>query len=83
LTAWDIRRDRFSGFVNGLPKVGWNTFDYTRRDLHYPGCLQLFKLDSTNTAFMEKIGAISAEIGPNTFRLSIKSGFSPGIPSWL
>lgn len=57
LASWETRRYWFSAFVNGLPKVGWNTFDYTLRDLQYPGCLLLFKLDSTNVAFMQKIGA--------------------------
>jgi hypothetical protein len=49
------RRDRFSDFVNGLPGIGWSTFDYLLRDLQFPGCLSLFKVDSTNEAFIEKV----------------------------
>jgi hypothetical protein len=41
--------------VNGLPGIGWSTFDYLLRDLHYPGCLSFFKVDSTNEAFIEKV----------------------------
>jgi hypothetical protein len=54
LATWADRREQFSGFVNGLPGIGWSTFDYLLRDLHYPGCLSLFKVDSTNEAFVEK-----------------------------
>jgi hypothetical protein len=55
IATWEDRRERFSGFVNGLTGIGWNTFDYILRDLHYIGCLSLFKLDSTNEAFIEKV----------------------------
>lgn len=55
LATWVDRRERFSDFVNGLPGIGWNTFDYLLRDLNYPGCLSLFKVDSTNEAFVEKV----------------------------
>jgi hypothetical protein len=41
--------------VNGLTGIGWNTFDYILRDLHYPGSLSLFKLDSTNETFVAKV----------------------------
>jgi hypothetical protein len=54
IATWADRYERFSDFVNGLPGIGWNTFDYLLRDLHYPGCLSLFKVDSTNDAFIEK-----------------------------
>jgi hypothetical protein len=37
-----------------LTGIGWNTFDYILRDLNYPGCLSLFKLDSTNESFIDK-----------------------------
>ena len=57
LLAWEIRRDRFSHFVGLLSGVGWNTFDYVLRDLGHPGCLLLFKVDSTNDAMMERIGS--------------------------
>jgi hypothetical protein len=53
--SWTERRERFSSFVNGLTGIGWNTFDYLLRDIHHPGCLMLFKLDSTNEAFVEKV----------------------------
>jgi len=55
LATWTDRRERFSDFVNGLPGIGWSTFDYLLRDLQYPGCLSLFKVDSTNEAFVEKV----------------------------
>jgi hypothetical protein len=55
IATWVDRRERFSDFVNGLPGIGWNTFDYILRDLHYPGCLSLFKLDSSNENFIEKV----------------------------
>jgi hypothetical protein len=55
IPTWDDRRERFSKFVNGLTGIGWNTFDYILRDLHYPGSLSLFKLDSTNDKFIEKV----------------------------
>jgi len=55
IATWVDRRERFSGFVNGLTGIGWNTFDYILRDLHYPGSLSLFKLDSTNEGFIEKV----------------------------
>jgi hypothetical protein len=59
LATWVDRRERFSDFVNDLPGLGWNTFDYLLRDLHYPGCLSLFKVDSTNDAFIEKVFAVN------------------------
>jgi hypothetical protein len=52
---WERRQEQFSEFVEGLPGVGWNTFDYTLRDLQYSGCQLLFKLDSKNDAFMKKV----------------------------
>lgn len=55
IQAWETRRNRFSGFVARLSGVGWNAFDYILRDLPYPGSLLLFKLDSTNSLFMEKV----------------------------
>ena len=55
LATWIERRERFSELVNGLTGIGWNTFDYILRDLCYPGCLSLFKLDSTNETFIEKV----------------------------
>jgi hypothetical protein len=56
LECWSERRERFSEFVNGLTGIGWNnTFDYILRDLHYPGCLMLYKLDSTNETFIEQL----------------------------
>jgi hypothetical protein len=57
LATWVDRRERFSDLVNGLPGIGWSTFDYLLRDLHYPGCLSLFKVDSTNETFVEKVFA--------------------------
>jgi hypothetical protein len=57
LATWVDRRERFSEFVNGLPGIGWNTFDYILRDLHYRGCLSLFKVDSTNEKFLNKVFA--------------------------
>jgi hypothetical protein len=58
LATWIERREHFSEFVNGLTGIGWNTFDYILRDLHYPGCLSLFKLDSTNEGFIDKVFGI-------------------------
>jgi hypothetical protein len=55
LKSWSERRGQFSEFVNGLTGIGWNTFDYILRDVHYPGCLMLFKLDSTKEVFIEKV----------------------------
>jgi hypothetical protein len=55
LATWVDRQERFSDFVNALPGIGWNTFDYLLRYLHYPGCLSLFKVDSTNETFIEKV----------------------------
>jgi hypothetical protein len=52
---WKLRYDLFSEFVTGIPGVGWNTFDYVLRDLHYRGCLLLFKLDSTNEEFIRVV----------------------------
>jgi len=57
LRAWEIRRDSFSHFVGVLSGVGWNTFDYVLRDLCYPGCLFLFKVDSTNDALIQRIAS--------------------------
>ena len=47
--------------MNGLTGIGWNTFDYILQDLQYPGSLSLFKLDSTNEAFVAKV----FELKPN------------------
>lgn len=55
LNNWKARSERFSEFVNGLPGIGWNTFDYLLRDLPFPGCLLLFKLDSMNERFVQKV----------------------------
>ncbi len=56
LDRWRTRQVLFADFVAGLPGIGWNTFDYIlRRDLPYRGCLMLFKVDSTNEDFMEKV----------------------------
>ncbi len=57
LRAWAVRRDKFSHFVGVLSGVGWNTFDYVLRDLDHPGCLFLFKVDSTNDALIERIAS--------------------------
>jgi hypothetical protein len=35
--------------------LGADGIGYLLRDLHYPGCLSLFKVDSTNDAFIEKV----------------------------
>jgi hypothetical protein len=53
--SWEERREKIADFVNPLRGVGWNTFDYTLRDLQYRGCLLLFKVDSRNDAFMKKV----------------------------
>jgi hypothetical protein len=55
LQSWQERREKFSKFVGNLPGINWNTFDYLLRDLNYPGGLCLFKLDSTNDRFVEKV----------------------------
>ena len=57
LGAWDIRKDQFNDFLDGFSGIGWNTFDYVLRDLHHPGCLFLFKVDSINDALIGKVAS--------------------------
>jgi hypothetical protein len=73
IRSWGERRRRFSDFVDGLTGIGWSTFDCILRDLQYPGCVMLFKLDSTNEAFIEKIFPLKVN-GNRTKYLQLLAG---------
>jgi len=59
LSLWNEREVQCAPFLARLSGVGWNTFDYVLRDLDCPGCVHLFKVDSTNAAFVAKMAADS------------------------
>ena len=48
LREWKSRERVLSKIAARLPGVGANTLQYVLRDLDYPGCLSLFKLESNN-----------------------------------
>jgi len=48
LREWKSRERVLSKIAATLPGVGANTLQYVLRDLDYPGCMSLFKLESNN-----------------------------------